>query len=167
MNKSDLALFSKKEQELLVETETQRLDKLNEDDLVDLLSRTRRARNKYSDLHRRQGKRTVRKAGARAATEGANERTGRKGEIFEDAVSRVARYVSREARASSNHLKEQRLAAAKSAKKKPRSRQKPSSKQRPAGTKRGKRDTDIINPARVGATSARNKRSQGKRDSRR
>jgi len=167
MNKSDLALFSKKEQELLVETESDRLDKLNEDDLVDLLGRTRRARNKYSDLHRRQGARTVRTTGSRAAAGQSNERTARQGEIFEDAVSRVARYVSREARASSNHLKEQRLAAAKTSKKKPKSRQKPSSTPRPAGTKRSKRDTAIVNPARVGATSARNKRSQGKRDSRR
>ena len=167
MNKSDLALFSAKEQKLLLETEAAKLEKLSEDQLVDLLGRVRRARNKYSDLHRRQGAKTVKQTGSRAATSKANQRTQKQGELFEDAVSRVARYVSREARAHANQIKAERIAASKKArKKKAPANRKPKSKKRPAGTKSQKRAKPIVQPARVGATSAHGRRSQSKKDRR-
>ncbi|MGI9621762.1 MAG: hypothetical protein ACR2PK_02915, partial [Acidimicrobiales bacterium] len=89
MRPSEISLFTPSEQTLLVETESKRLDKLNEDELVKLLGRVRRARNKYSDLHRRQGASTVRSSGKRYAATTSNTRTLRKAEIMEDAVSRV------------------------------------------------------------------------------
>ena len=168
MNKSDLALFSAREQKLLLETESAKLEKLSEDQLVDLLGRVRRARNKYSDLHRRQGAKTVKKTGSRAATSKANQRTQKQGELFEGAVSRVARFVSREARAHANQIKAERIAASKRgrAKKKAPAKRKPKSKKRPAGTKSQKRAKPIVQPARVGATSAHGRRSQSKKDRR-
>lgn len=169
MKPSEMSLFTTAEQALLVETESARLDRLNEDELMALLSRVRRARNKYSDLHRRQGASAVRASGKRYAAKTSNERTLRKAEIFDDAVSRVARYVSRAARANANDVKEARLAmAAKPAKQaaakgggKPSAR-----KSRPAGTKQASKSTGTIEPARKGATSAAGRRSQSKRDTR-
>lgn len=168
MKPSEMSLFTAAEQTLLVATEPARLDDMNEDDLIALLGRVRRARNKYSDLHRRQGAGAVRAAGKRYAAAKSNERTLRKAEIFEDAVSRVARYVSRTARANANAVKEQRLAdagarrggaptsTARAKKKKP----------RPANAKSTKRSEGIVSGKRVGSTSAATKRSQSKKDAR-
>ena len=169
MKPSEISLFTPAEQTLLVDTEPARLEALNEDDLVVLLSRVRRARNKYSDLHRRQGATAVRDAGKRYAATKSNERTLRKAEIFEDAVSRVARYLSRTARANANAVKAQRLTDAvsgggtttKTAKK-------PTKKKaKPANATSSKRSQDVVSGKRVGATSAANKRSQSKKDARR
>ncbi|MGI9603657.1 MAG: hypothetical protein ACR2QE_17365 [Acidimicrobiales bacterium] len=168
MTPSELSLFTSKEQEMLVATEPRRLDKLSEDELVALLGRVRRARNKYSDLHRRQGANAVRTAGKRYASTTSNTRTVRKAEILEDAVSRVARYVSRAARRSADAIKDERLAAARKARSKGKAQPKaPSKKKRPANTKKGKSKTALVPPQRKGATSAANKRQQAAKDNRR
>lgn len=179
MKPSIARLLSEKEAALVVSTETGRLESLSEDDLVDLLARVRRARNKYSDLHRRQSAGAVRSAGNRGAAAKSNERTLRKAEVFEDAVSRVARHVAKAARANADHVKEQRLRAAGTARPK-----KNGSKSGTATKKRASRKSTqatksraaarpttgskskraAVAPARVGATSAANKRSQAARD---
>lgn len=112
MNPTELSLFSAKEQTVLVATEPARLAGMSEDDLDDLLMLVRRARNKYSKLHRRQGAASVESAGKRAATRTSNERTLRKAEIFEDALARVTTALSKAARASRDDLKRERLAMA-------------------------------------------------------
>lgn len=167
MKPSEISLFTPAEQTLLVDTEPARLDALNEDDLVALLSRVRRARNKYSDLHRRQGAAAVRDTGKRYAATKSNERTLRKAEIFEDAVSRVARYVSRTARANANAVKAQRLADAGSVGGSATNTRKKQAKQaKPSSATSSKRSQDVVSGKRVGATSAANKRSQSKKDAR-
>jgi hypothetical protein len=113
-------LFSDKEQTLLVSTERARLADLSEDELGDLLTRVRRARNKYSKLYRRQSADLVAASSSRAGTSTSNTRTRRKAEIFEDALSRVALALSRAARSSADELKQERLAAARVAKGSPR-----------------------------------------------
>ena len=116
MNPTELTtLFSAKEQTLLVATEPDRLAGQTEDQLGELLLLVRRARNKYSGLHRRQASATVSAVGRRAATQSQNLRTLRKAEIFEDALARVARAYSTAARAAASELKSERLALAKSA----------------------------------------------------
>ena len=115
MNAGDISLFTTKEQTTLVSTESKRLENLDEDELADLLGRVRRMRNKYSDLYRRQGSAAIRSAGKRHAAATSNQRTLRKAEILQDAVSRVARHLSRSARASANDLKRERVDAARSA----------------------------------------------------
>jgi len=169
MKPSEISLFSPKEQTLLVATEPTRLEKLDEDELSDLLGRVRRGRNKYSDLHRRQGAKAVRTSGKRYAAETSNERTLRKAEIFEDAISRVARYLSRAARANANELKRERIETARSVQgaTATRSPATKTSTKKPDGSTQAKRSTDIVDPARTGSTSARNKRNQGSKDARR
>ncbi len=115
MNPTELALFSANEQTLLVATEPKRLALMNEDELGDALLLVRRARNKYSKLHRRQASATVSEVGRRAATQSQNLRTLRKAEIFEDALARVSRAYAGAAKAAANELKSERLALAKAA----------------------------------------------------
>ncbi|HEY5860491.1 MAG TPA: hypothetical protein VIX62_09425, partial [Actinomycetota bacterium] len=122
MNPTELhALFSAKEQTLLVATERARLIGLAEDDLDELLTLVRRARNKYTKLYRRQSADLVRAKSSRAGTSTSNQRTKRKAEIFEDALSRVASALAAAARATSKTLKQERLAAASAAKGTPQS----------------------------------------------
>ncbi len=112
MTPSELRLFTKNEQALLVDTERKRLDPLTEDELDELFTRVRRARNKYLKLYRRQSATLVADHASRAGTDSSNQRTYRKAEIFEDALARVARALATAARATSKQLKEERLAAA-------------------------------------------------------
>ena len=166
MKPSEMSLFTSAEQTLLVATEPARLDAMNEDELIALLGRVRRGRNKYSDLHRRQGAGAVRAAGKRYAAATSNERTLRKAEIFEDAVSRVARYVSRTARANANEVKDQRIAAARSTPTDTVPVGRDPKTPRPANARSAKRSEEIVTGKRVGATSAATKRSQAKKDAR-
>lgn len=116
MKPTELSLFSDKEQTILVATEPARLATMTEDELDDLLGLVRRARNKYTGLYRRQGKASVGAAGKRSATGSSNQRTLRKAEIFEDALSRVARSLSAAARTTRDELKRERIEAARAAK---------------------------------------------------
>ena len=169
MRASEISLFSAKEQAPLFATESPRLEKLNEDELVELLGRVRRGRNKYSDLHQRQGATAVPASNERFAATTSNERTLRKAEIFDDAVSRVARYVSRAARANATAVKDQRLADARKAAPKPKSKaaKRPTkTKRRPSNTRSSKSSKPIVSGKRVGATSAANKRQQSSKDRR-
>ena len=88
---------------------------MSEDELGDALLLVRRARNKYSTLHRRQSSATVAEVGRRAATQSQNLRTLRKAEIFEDALARVSRAYANAAKAAAAQIKSERLALAKAA----------------------------------------------------
>ncbi len=109
-------LFSAKEQTLLVATEPARLAELSEDELDDLLTLVRRARNKYTKLYRRQSADLVAASSSRRGTSTSNQRTKRKAEIFEDALARVARSLATAASATAKDLKRERLDAARVAK---------------------------------------------------
>lgn len=168
MKASEISLFSAKEQELLVSSEPKRLVDLDEDELSALLGRVRRARGKYVDLHRRQSSATIKAEGKRSAAGRSNERRARKAEIFEDAVSRVARSLSRAARANATALKDERVAAAGAASSSGSSAATRTSAKRskPASAKSSKKSQPIVEPARKGATSAANRRRQSSSDQR-
>ena len=164
MTPSALRLFTTKEQTLLVSTESKRLAELSEDELGDLLTRVRRLRNKCSDLHRNQGRQSIDEAGKRYAATTSNERTARKVEVAEDAVSRVAHHLSRTARANAEELKAERLAAARGE-----TVAGPAdtpARRKPPSAKRAKASKPRVSGARVGSTSARTKRSQAAKDGR-
>ncbi len=112
MNPTELYLFSDKEQTLLVATEPKRLAEMDEDGLDELLTLVRRARNKYSKLHRRQSGVSIDAAGKRYAATASNTRTLRKAEIFEGALARVSKSLGAAAAASAKELKAERIAAA-------------------------------------------------------
>jgi hypothetical protein len=175
---TELSLFSEKEQTILVATETARIAKMSEDELGDLLMLVRRARNKYSTLHRRQATASIDAAHKRAAAASSNTRTLRKAEIFEDALARVSASLASAARASRDELKKERLAAARgqkatmSAKASTKGPAKGSAKTsgQPKGMARttrtgsGSGGKGHVTDRRAGAARATNARSQAKRD---
>ncbi len=169
---SEINYFTAKEQTLLVSTEPARLDELTEDELADLVSVVRRARNKYRDLDVRQSRAAVKEAGRRSVSATSNQRTLRKAEIFEDALSRVSRYLSRAARARANELKDARIAAARREREAAKTStnagsgkvSKPST--RGPSTRKGSSSQPKVAGARRGSVSQRGKSSQARTDRR-
>ncbi len=88
-------LYSLTESEFLLirETELPAIAELDEDALLELHRRIRRARNKYVGLYRRKGASKVSAKGGRGAARSANERNGAKAEIFEGALARVSKQL--------------------------------------------------------------------------
>ena len=113
MDKAVLNSMTDAERRLVAETEPAVLAPLDEDQLLDLLSRIRRARTKYVKNYRRA-------AGARAGSRSRgtayaeNQRHRDKAEIFELALARVSKQVGRAAAQAAAELKAERLAAAQS-----------------------------------------------------
>ncbi|MFD4294567.1 hypothetical protein ACFWPA_02680 [Rhodococcus sp. NPDC058505] len=97
---------------LIRDTKKTRMADLDEDDLIALHGRIRKARNKYVKLYRRAGAAKVVGKGARGAGKDANTRNARKAELFEDALARVSRRLAVVAEQTALELKQERLAAA-------------------------------------------------------
>ena len=119
MNQTLFRMLTADEQTLVLATEPKRLDPLDEDALVALHDRVRRARTKYSKLYRRQAGAQVRADAARGKASAKNANTAAKAEIFEDALARVSRRLATVARASAAELRAERLAAAGTARSRP------------------------------------------------
>lgn len=107
-----LSSLTEKEYLLIRQTAPDAIADLDEDALIDLHDKVRRARKKYVTLYRRRGAAKVTAKGGRGAARSANERNGAKAEIFEDALARVSRQLSVAARRSARDLKQERLARA-------------------------------------------------------
>ncbi|QDP98796.1 hypothetical protein FOE78_13480 [Microlunatus elymi] len=106
--------MSEAERQLLAETERDQLSGLDEDDLLELHARVRRARNKYSKLYRRRAAEKVGEVGGRGKAYGQNQRDRDKAEVFEDALARVSRQVAAAAKQAAAELKAERIEAARS-----------------------------------------------------
>ena len=74
---------------MIDETRPAALARLDEESLKDLQGRLRKARDKHFSLLRRQGAARVEAEGARGTAQPANERSGEKVEIFDEALARV------------------------------------------------------------------------------
>jgi hypothetical protein len=111
VNKTLFAMLTETESRLLLDAEPKAIRDLDEDDLVTLHDRVRRARNKYSTLYRRRARERVAKDATRGRAHAVNARTARKVELFEDALARVSRQLARSAAASAKQLKAERLQA--------------------------------------------------------
>jgi hypothetical protein len=98
--------------DLVRETEPKRMDELDEDALLELHTRVRRARSKYVKLYRQTGASRVGMKGARGHARPGNVGNAAKAEVFELALARVSARVDVVARASAEELKAERLAAA-------------------------------------------------------
>jgi hypothetical protein len=107
------------ELDLLRETEPARMGDLDEDALLDLHGRVRRARTKYVKLYRRQARARVADTGGRGAARPMNRRNADKAEVFEVALARVSKQVDVVARRAAAQLKSERLAAARATKSPP------------------------------------------------
>ncbi|MFF0815190.1 hypothetical protein ACFYVR_08560 [Rhodococcus sp. NPDC003318] len=104
--------LSEDEALLVRETRKTAMAELDEDDLLVLHSRIRKARNKYVKLYRRAGAKKVTEKGGRGAGKAANKQNFRKAEVFEDALARVSRRLAVVAEQTALELKQERLARA-------------------------------------------------------
>lgn len=117
MDKATRRMFKRADRELLGDTTPSKLRSSDEDELVELHKRVRRARNNYAKLYRRRSSAKVKADRSRAVASTSNRRTAAKAEVFEDALARVSRELAKAARRSADQLRDDRLAAAKGAKK--------------------------------------------------
>ena len=110
----DFAARAVGETELAIvrETAPAALAELDEDELLDLHARVRRARNKHVGQYRRQGGARVQPTGGRGKAHQQNQRARDRAEVFEAALARVSAALAKAARASAAELKAERLAAA-------------------------------------------------------
>jgi hypothetical protein len=146
--------LTEKEQVLLAETQPERLRTMDEEALIALHTRVRRARDKFVQLHRREVAAQVDATRARGVASAVPRRSASKAEIFEGALARVSSSLARAARATAVRLRAERLGAARSASKRstaarpktpapkktttarPRARKRPPIEARNAATKR-------------------------------
>jgi hypothetical protein len=107
LSKAELAVARSAEPKALVG--------LDEDALLELHGRVRRARDKHLGQYRRQAAASVGDAGGRGKAYAENQRARDKAEVFETALARVSTAVAKAARQAAAELRSERLAAARSA----------------------------------------------------
>jgi hypothetical protein len=178
MNKSLLAALNDSERLLVAETEKPALEALDEDAVVELHARVRRARNKYTGQYRRGASARVSAKGGRGKARPANQRAALKAEAFEEALSRVSRRLGVLANETAKELRDERIAAARRAPgEKPVAAKKASAKRKtgsgavPASrTNRPRGDRSLKSPVKAkkrASTGAMGAKRQAKRDSKR
>jgi hypothetical protein len=143
---------------------------LDEDALLDLHGRIRRARNKHIGVYRRAAAKRVSAKGARGAARRGNVDNLARAEIFEDALARVSRQLGIVAKQSARDLKDARIAAARSAPPSAPGERTGRSEDSaaPAGgkTPANRRVKTAVGKKRVASSRAAGARRQAKRDSR-
>lgn len=164
-----LAVLNESERLLVLETEKSELAKLDEDGLIALHDRIRRARNKYTGQYRRGGSAKVAAKGGRGKASQQNQRARDKAEAFEDALSRVSTALAAAARRSAAELKAERLEAARAGSGTPAVAKAPARGGRStapaAPAKRTRADASAVSKKNA-STLASGARRQAKRDSR-
>lgn len=114
MHRAVLNSMTAAERRLVDETSRDAMAELDEEELLALHSRIRRARAKYVSTYRRKASRAVVKRGGRGFSYPKNQRDRDKAEVFEGALASVSRQVGRHAARAAAELKASRLAAARS-----------------------------------------------------
>lgn len=112
MKQALLSSLTEKERALIAETEPEALAGLDEDALLGLHDRVRRARTKYVKLYRRQASAGVVEHGGRGFAYPKNQRDRDKAEVFELALARVSKRVEIVAKQAAAELRAERLATA-------------------------------------------------------
>jgi hypothetical protein len=114
MNQGLLNSLTDAERRLVAETERTALKSLDEDQLVELHQRIRRARTKYVKNYRRGASSAVAELGGRGISYPKQQRDRGKAEIFELALARVSRELAAAANRTAAQLRAERIAAAQS-----------------------------------------------------
>ena len=102
------------EQRLVAEASREAMSELDEEELLALHARIRRARSKYVTMYRRNARGAVVKRGGRGFSYPKNQRDRDKAEVFEGALAAVSKEVGVHAVQAAAELKASRLAAARS-----------------------------------------------------
>jgi hypothetical protein len=166
MVKATFSVLSEADKKLVLEAEPKRLKKLDEDQLIDLHARVRRARNRHVKLYRREAGAQVGTDRARAAASKKSRRNAARAEVFEETLARVSRRLGAEARASADALRAERLEQARAAKGAGKGA-KTAGGGKASGS--GRNPRKAVSPAskkKRASTKAAGKRRQAKRDSR-
>ncbi len=114
MKKAIYNTLTESEKLLVAETSRDALADLDEDQLLELLTRVRRARTKYVKLYRRRASAQVPESGGRGLAHPINQRNRDKAEVFERALARVSRRLQAAAKQAADELRTERLEAARS-----------------------------------------------------
>jgi hypothetical protein len=112
MNRAVLNSMTDAEQRLVAETTREAMAGLDEEELLELQARIRRARSKYVTLYRRSAAGAVVKRGGRGFSYPKNQRDRDKAEVFESALAAVSKQVGAHAARAAAELRASRLAAA-------------------------------------------------------
>ena len=153
-----LGSLTETELALVREVDPDRLAGLDEDALIELHTRVRRARNKKVKVYRRSAAALVEQVGGRGKARPKNTRNRAKAEIFEQALAAVSRQLAAKAQESAEALQTERLTETKSVAVTPVPRLKPQrTDRRPDTTGLRKRHA---------STRAKGARRQARRDSR-
>jgi len=107
-----LWVLKRSELDLIREIEPERMAMLDEDELLALHKRIRKARNKHVGNYRRKGALRVAEAGGRGAARPGNKKAHLRAEAFEEALSRVSDRLGVVAHEQAEALKQERLARA-------------------------------------------------------
>jgi hypothetical protein len=165
MNRAVLNSMTDAEQRLVAETRREAMVDLDEDELLELHTRVRRARTKYVKNYRRGASAAVADSGGRGLSYATNQRARDKAEIFELALARVSRQVSVLANQAAAELKAVRLAAARAGGPGPATKSVPGHEVVPASRKRGAVKT-TGGKKKDASTRSLGARRQAKRDAR-
>jgi hypothetical protein len=162
--------MSRSERDLVTATEISNLRSLDEDALIALHDRVRRARNKHVQLHRREVGQQVAASGSRGVASLAPRRSASKAEVFEMALARVSTALAKRARESAAELRAERLASARSSAGDGRGRASTAARDRDVGQKTRassrSRGRSPVERKTVAASRAAGDRRQAKRDAR-
>jgi hypothetical protein len=102
------------EQRLVADSSREAMADLDEEELLALHSRIRRARSKYVTMYRRKASGAVAKRGGRGFSYPKNQRDRDKAEVFETALAAVSREIAAHAARAAAELRSSRLAAVRS-----------------------------------------------------
>ncbi len=168
MVKATFGVLSEADKQLVLEAEPKRLKQLDEDQLIDLHARVRRARNRHTKLYRREAGAQVGADRARGAASKKSRRNAARAEVIEDTLARVSRRLGAVAKASADALRAERVATARAAKGAPaaaKGKTAGSGKAASKGRTAAKKTSPATKKQRA-STKAAGKRRQAKRDAR-
>ncbi len=111
-----LWVLKSKERDLIREIEPERMAELDEDGLLALHKRVRRARNKHTTNYRRGAAERVAEAGARGAASAGSDKARARAYVFEEALALVSEQLALVAHEQGEALKDERLARARAGK---------------------------------------------------
>lgn len=166
MNKAVLNSMTEAEQRLVAETSAEAIASLDEEELLQLHSRVRRARSKYVTKYRRNAAGAVVKRGGRGFSYPKNQRDRDKAAVFETSLARVSKAVSAQATRAAAELKESRLAAARSTGSGPLTRARGKVAETPATPRPGGAKKTTGGLKRDASSRAMGAKRQAKRDAR-
>lgn len=104
------------ELDLIREVEAERMALLDEDELLALHKRVRRARKKHTKNYRRRAAAGVAEEGARGTARPRHGKSAQRAEVFEEALSRVSNRLAVVAQETHEALKAERLKRARAGK---------------------------------------------------